>query len=96
MTLKDKSHAEFEQEMTMIEDRIKRNHQENKKTLVWFYYSGHGVLETKTSIVCNKGPDEFFPIESELLRLSRNDGSFIVAVLDCCRRASKRGEIREN
>ena len=50
------------------------------------------MLETKTSIVCNKGPDEFFPIEEWLLRLSRNDGSYIVAVLDCCRTLSNRDE----
>ena len=95
MILRDKSHAEFEKEIARITKTIERNYEIGHfDTLVWWYYAGHGSLRSKTAIVCNKGPaeEEFFPIEEQLLRLSLTNGSYIVAVLDCCRTVANRDE----
>ena len=57
--LRDKSYAEFEQEIARITKIVEKNYQIGRfHTLVWWYYAGHGALRSKTSIVCNKGPAE--------------------------------------
>lgn len=59
-----------------------------RRTLVFLYYAGHGVLQNVTKAVCNK-PDlrnrVFYPLESNLRVLGTRPGAFVIGLFDCCR-----------
>ena len=51
------------------------------------YYSGHGVMDSTTKVVCNAEDTEFryFSLESQLSIISKYQNSYVVSVFDCCR-----------
>ena len=66
------------------------NKSNSKKTLVFFYYAGHGILKGHTKAVCNQGdvPRKiFYPLEGNLRALGAVPGAYVVGVFDCCRAA---------
>ena len=55
-----------------IQGRIVMNHAENKKTLIFFYYAGHGILKGFTKAACNRADvprKVFYPLEQNLRNL---------------------------
>jgi len=67
-----------------------------KKVLLYVYYSGHGVLDTTTKIVCNEEEKNFryFPLESKLSLISKYQNTFIVSIFDCCREQLPKEDLR--
>ena len=64
------------------------NKANEKGTLVFFYYAGHGILKGQTKAVCNEGDKRgrvFFPLESNLRSLGKTPGAYVVGLFDCCR-----------
>ena len=46
----------------------------NRKSLIMFYYAGHGVMDNLTEAVCNPDMDEkkkYYPLEQSLLTLAK-------------------------
>ena len=69
---------------------MESNYANGMESNVYFFYGGHGIMEFTTYIVCPrfdpKRPQEWrFPVEKELRKLARVNGSYVVSVLDCCR-----------
>lgn len=62
-----------------------------KKTLIYVYYSGHGVIiRGTTHIVLNEADafsQRYFPLQKKLTVLKGYHNTFIVGVFDCCREA---------
>ena len=62
-----------------------------KKTLLYVYYSGHGVIiRGTTHIVLNEADafsHRYFPLERYLKVLKGFHNTYIVGVFDCCREA---------
>ena len=59
-----------------------------KRTLVLFYYAGHGIMKNFTNIVCDKAVQKkkiFYPLEKQLRSLGCNRGSYVLGIFDCCR-----------
>jgi hypothetical protein len=55
------------------------------KTLIYVYFSGHGAFENnETSIILN-GPSIMYPLEKMLRCIGGMKGTYVVALLDCCR-----------
>lgn len=52
-------------------------------TLVYVYYAGHGVMDNTTYCVLNGA--KMYPLEKMLRSFAKADGSYILAVFDCCR-----------
>ena len=63
--------------------------QGEKRTLILFYYAGHGIMKNFTNVVCNKAFGRqkkiFYPLEKQLRSLGCNRGSYVLGVFDCCR-----------
>ena len=58
------------------------------KTLIWVYYSGHGVMNNTTFAVCNealRAAKVWYPLEKQLRMLAGIKGAYVVGVFDCCR-----------
>ena len=53
------------------------------KTLLFVYYAGHGMMDNCTYVVLNG--KRMYPLEKMLRTLAKADGSYVVAVFDCCR-----------
>lgn len=71
-----------------IQGRIVTNHAEKKKTLIFFYYAGHGILKGHTKAVCNQGEiarKVFYPLEGNLRSMGALPGAYVIGVFDCCR-----------
>ena len=89
MELKDVDFAQLSATMIDLNERIIGNWvQGAKKTLVLFYYAGHGIMKNYTSIVCDKAPRQakiFYPLEKQLRILGLLRGSYVLGVFDCCR-----------
>ena len=52
--------------------RIGINNDAGKKTLVFVYYGGHGIMKNYTKVVCNRANSArqvFYPLESQLRTL---------------------------
>lgn len=61
---------------------------ENKKTLLFVYYAGHGILKGYTKAVCNQAQRAFhvfFPLEQQLRTIATQPGAYVIGVFDCCR-----------
>ena len=56
---------------------------EQKNTLFFFYYAGHGRMDMTTHCVLNG--HRSFNIEEVLRDIAKCHGSYVVALLDCCR-----------
>ena len=67
MEMKDIDFAKLSATMINLNERIIANWVTgSKKTLVFFYYAGHGIMKNYTSIVCDKAPRQnriFYPLE---------------------------------
>ena len=56
-------------------------------TLVFIYYAGHGIMENQTYIVCNSAEKIGwrYNIEANVRIIGSNQGTYCVAIFDCCR-----------
>ena len=66
-----------------VSAQIYTNYREGLNTLLYVYYAGHGMMDNCTYCVLN-GP-RMYPLEKMLRTLAKADGSYLVAVFDCCR-----------
>ena len=60
------------------------------RTLVFFYYAGHGMMNNYTYAVLNapagtKISRTRYPLENSLRVLGNTDGSYVLGIFDCCR-----------
>lgn len=53
------------------------------KTLLVFYYAGHGMMDNHTYAVLN-GP-KLFPLEKMLRAFSDHEHAYVIGIFDCCR-----------
>ena len=66
IVLKDADFNTFSQLFRDQNLRIGNNYQDRKKTLVFFYYAGHGILKGFTKAACNRADvprKVFYPLE---------------------------------
>jgi hypothetical protein len=72
------------------------NKNPDEATLLYVYYSGHGVLDNTTKIVLNEGENEmrYFDLEQKLSILSKYKHCFVAAIFDCCREEIPKEETR--
>ena len=56
---------------------------EGEQTLVFTYYAGHGMSDNNLQLQLNEM--RLYPIEKMLRSLAKGDGSYVVALFDCCR-----------
>ena len=62
---------------------IQKDAMEGIQTLFYFYYAGHGMSDTNLFLQLNEG--KLYPIEKMLRSLAKADGSYVIALFDCCR-----------
>lgn len=55
------------------------------KTLIFFYYAGHGAMQSGQSVCVLNETRKFFPIEKQLRAIANLENSYVIALLDCCR-----------
>ena len=88
IVLKDADFATISRQLKVIQlDYVVNN---DTKTLIWVYYSGHGVMQNTSYAVCNESVKKtkvVYPLEKQLRVLANLQGIYVVAVFDCCRAA---------
>ena len=62
------------------------------QTLIFVYYEGHGAMDQYTKCVLNG--ERMYPLEQTLRTLARQDGTYVIAVFDCCREVMDVGQTR--
>jgi len=60
------------------------NSAEGEKTLLWFYYAGHGVMKNLVYAVCTDDSAPY-PLEAQLMNLSKTKDCYVLGIFDCCR-----------
>lgn len=69
------SHSELSKAFSKVRDIFTKAHKDKSggtKVLLMVYYSGHGVMDTTTKVVCNESDKNFmyWPLESKLAAIS--------------------------
>ena len=85
-----------------LRDEISDNWRDGeKKTLIFVYYAGHGMITKMTDVVCNgglnkRGKHQFtYPLESQLRSvLAIERGAYVLSIFDCCREILPPGSTR--
>ena len=70
--VRDADFASFSRLLKENNLRIVNNNEAGKKTLVFMYYGGHGIMKFYTKAVCNRANNArqvFYPLESQLRTL---------------------------
>ena len=69
----------------------------SKRTLLYVYYGGHGVLDNTTKIVLNEDDPvlRYYGLEQKLSSLSKLNNNFVSVVFDCCREELPRSDSRD-
>lgn len=68
--------------------KIGNNRNEGKKTMVFVYYAGHGIMKGFTKAACDlaKRPMQaFYPLEQQLRTMGSQADAYVMGVFDCCR-----------
>ena len=50
---------------------------------MFVYYAGHGMMDNTTYLMLNH--KRMYPMEKMLRTLAKADGSYVIALFDCCR-----------
>ena len=75
--------------------KIITNHARGLKTLVIIHYGGHGVMfGNVTHAVVNDHRQPIYPIETMCRSLSKVEGGYVIALLDCCRARCEQEKFR--
>ena len=61
-----------------------KNHKEEKKTLVFIYFAGHGIMLTGSAVLLN-GRSVYFSLEQMARALANSPGTYVMVQFDCCR-----------
>ena len=67
---------------------IGNNRKAGKKTMVFVYYAGHGIMKGYTKAVCDLAMREmhvFYPLEQQLRTMGCQENAYVMGVFDCCR-----------
>jgi len=64
--------------------RCRENSKKQKKTAVFFYYSGHGLLIDGMTVACHISGKEF-SFESSVRDIAKLSNTLVICMLDCCR-----------
>ena len=84
VVLKDPDYVDVKLAMNDLMNFVLRAYKhEEKNTLIFCYYAGHGIMDNNTKIVLN-GP-KMYPLEKILRGMATSQGSYVVALFDCCR-----------
>lgn len=75
---------------TKLDAQLLERAENNEKTLVFIYYTGHGLMDERSLIVVNDAATKpknafMFPLERYIRTLSENPANYMVALFDCCR-----------
>jgi len=85
------SPAKIYSEITQLENEAKKAAKDsnNKKLLIFVYYSGHGTLDHSGSTHGHTLDGTSFDIESLVRKLSAWPNTAVISILDCCRLEQK-------
>ena len=61
-----------------------KNHKEQKKTLVFIYFAGHGIMLNGSAVLLN-GRSVYFSLEQMARALANSPGTYVMVQFDCCR-----------
>ena len=68
--------------------KIGNNREAGKKTLVFVYYAGHGIMKGFTKAACDiaKRPMQaFYPLEQQLRTMGSQEEAYVMGIFDYCR-----------
>lgn len=83
LLLKNPSYQEIKVAIDQSSRDIYQNNIDGKKTLLFVYYAGHGMMDNTTFCVLNA--TKSYPLEKMLRTIAKQDGSFVMSLFDCCR-----------
>ena len=73
----------------MRDDAITAWNVAGKRTMIFIYYSGHGVMDNYTYVVSNETPVngqvKKYALEFRMRNIGAEEGAFVLGILDCCR-----------
>ena len=81
--LKDPNYQKIKIAIDSASREIFENYEEGRKTLLYVYYAGHGMMDNTTYCVLNG--KRMYPLEKMLRTIAKQDGSYVMSVFDCCR-----------
>ena len=83
-------HKKLKLFFTKLDAEMLERAEEGKKSVIFIYYTGHGLMDERSLIVLNdpeqKPKNAFmFPLERYIRTLSENSSNFMISLFDCCR-----------
>ena len=85
ITLTDAPFKQLSKIMKELNADVQRFNALGIKTLIFFYYAGHGAMQSGQSVCVLNETRKFFPIEKQLREIGKLENSYVIALLDCCR-----------
>jgi len=74
----------FSELFSNLRQELLNNSTDGEKTLLWFYYAGHGVMKNLVFAVTTDGTAPY-PLEAQLMNLSTTKNCYVLGTFDCCR-----------
>jgi len=90
--LHDPNYLEMHKTISGLGSEMMENDEDDEKTLLFIYYSGHGMMDTRLHSVVNDKKRERFPLETKIRNLATIRNNYIISVFDCCREKIKNVE----
>ena len=78
--------------ISLAKDIHTANAESNERTLAFVYYAGHGMYDNHLLLQLNE--IRLYPIEKMLRSIAKADGSYVMALFDCCREKISKKETR--
>ena len=83
LTVAEPSWAALHQVVLDLALDIQQAAMRGERTLIFTYYAGHGLADNNLHAQLNEA--KIYPIEKMLRSLAKAEGSYVVALFDCCR-----------
>ena len=92
LTLSEPSWAELHKVIMELALDLQKASMQGERTWVFTYYAGHGLSDNNLYAQLNE--ERLYPIEKMLRSLAKADGSYVIALFDCCRERIMPGTTR--
>ena len=93
--LEDADYMQVKIAIDSTNNEIYDNYCNGMSTLLFVYYAGHGMMDNCTYSIHNRTDRRWkYPLEKQLRTIAKAEGSYVVAVFDCCREKLRLEQMR--
>ena len=95
VSIKDATIEDCSDLFAKFNGKLAKHSQQKKRTAVFIYYAGHGMMKNYTYAVLNEDEKKLYPLEKMMRALAKRDNVYVVGIFDCCREEFSEADFKE-